>query len=179
MALLETAADRRENLLQQIYEINLSTIDQGKKGEFGFAPKEKKFAALIRVDGQHDSNEVAELVDKLMIGGVEVHRAKSEFKLDAETYAAGTYVIRFDQVFGRYAKDLLEEQFYPEVRRSPNAPAEAPYDVSAWSLGMQFGVKTIFAKTKLPDSLAMEPVSEEPKFVLSAERNASSWSFPY
>ena len=71
-----------------------------------------------------------------------------------------------DQVFARYAKDLLEKQFYPEVRRSPTAPAEAPYDVSAWSLGMQFGVKTIFAKTKLPESLTMEPVSKEPKFVL-------------
>jgi aminopeptidase C len=89
MALLETAADRRENLLQQIYEINLSTIDQGKKGEFGFAPKERKYAALIRVSGQQDANEVAELIDKLMIAGVEVHRAKNEFKLEAEIYPAG------------------------------------------------------------------------------------------
>ena len=39
------------------------------------------------------------------------------------------------QVFARYAKDMLEKQTYPEVRRGPNAPPEPPYDVTAWSLG--------------------------------------------
>ena len=88
-------------------------------------------------------------MDKLLIAGVEVYRAQQGFKQDDKTYPAGTFVIPFNQVFARYAKDLLEKQTYPEVRRSPGAPAEAPYDVSAWSLGMQFGVKTEFAKTPL------------------------------
>ena len=34
-ALLETAADSRENLLHQIYSINRNTIEAGKKGELG------------------------------------------------------------------------------------------------------------------------------------------------
>jgi hypothetical protein len=92
-----------------------------------------------------------------------VHRTTKEFTQDGVTYAAGTYVIPFDQVFARYAKDILEKQTYPEVRRAPNAPAEAPYDVSAWSLGMQFGVKTVFAKTALTKDLALEKVPATPK----------------
>ena len=88
-----------------------------------------------------------DLVDRLMLGGVEVSRAQKDFEQDGEHYPAGTFVIPFNQVFARYAKDLLEMQTYPEVQRAPNAPAEAPYDVSAWSLGMQFGVKTVFART--------------------------------
>ena len=44
------------------------------------------------------------------------------------------------QVFARYAKDLLEKQTYPEVRRAPESPPEPPYDVTAWSLGMLLGV---------------------------------------
>ena len=146
-ALLEAAADSRETLLRQIYSINRNTIEAGKKGELG-QDKDKTFAILIPADAQHDPNEAIELVDKLLIGGVEVFRAKAEFKQDGKTYPAGTFVIPFNQVFARYAKDLLEKQTYPEVRRSPGAPAEAPYDVSAWSLGMQFGVKTEFAKTR-------------------------------
>jgi len=134
-ALLEAAADRRETLLHNIYDINRNTIELGKKGELGFGNKDKSFAAIVPVTGQHDVNEVIELVDRLEMGGVEVSRATKGFKEDGETYAAGTYVIPFDQVFGRYAKDMLEKQTYPEVRRAPNAPAEAPYDVSAWSLG--------------------------------------------
>ena len=47
------------------------------------------------------------------------------------------------QVFARYAKDILERQTYPEVRRAPNAPPEPPYDVSAWSLGMLLGVEHV------------------------------------
>ena len=179
IGLLDAAADRRESLLRMIYEINLNTIESGKKGELGFGNKEKSFAVLIPVAGQHDQNEVIELVDKLMIAGVEVSRAKQEFTQDGEIYAAGTYVIPFNQVFARYAKDLLEKQVYPEVHRAPNAPAEAPYDVSAWSLGLQFGVKTIFAKTALSAGLALELVRSTPKFVLAAEKTSTAWSFPY
>jgi hypothetical protein len=179
MALLETAADRREVLLHEIYDINANTIDLGKKGELGYGDKEKSFAILIPERGQHDANEVTELVEKLMLGGVEVSRAQNDFVQDGDRYPAGTYVIPFNQVFARYAKDLLEKQTYPEVRRAPNAPAEAPYDVSAWSLGMQFGVKTVFARSPLPNDLKLTAVSAKPAFVLSAEKSGALTTFAY
>jgi hypothetical protein len=178
-ALLETAADRRQTLLHNIYDINANTIALGKKGELGFGDKQRSFAALLPTVGQQDQNEVIELVGKLQLAGVDVKRATKEFSEDGETYAAGTYVVPFDQVFARYAKDILEKQTYPEVHRAPNAPAEAPYDVSAWSLGMQFGVKTVFAKTPLPDGLALEKVNRPQSLVLGALSSANSWSFPY
>ena len=179
IGLLDAAADRREALLHEIYDINANTIELGKKGEIGFGNKDKSFALLIPVKDQHDANEVLDLVERLRMGGVEVSRATKDFVQDGETYAAGTFVVPFNQVFARYAKDLLEKQTYPEVRRAPNAPAEAPYDVSAWSLGLQFGVKTAFAKTALPADLALETVKSAPKFALVAEKGANSWSFPY
>src|SRR5262249_54446670 len=127
----------------------------------------------------YDPNEAIELVDKLRIAGVEVSRAKAEFTQAGKTYPAGTFVIPFNQVFARYAKDLLEKQTYPEVRRSPGAPAEAPYDVSAWSLGMQFGVTTEFAKTPLANDLAMEKITARPKYTLTAVNANGAWGFPY
>ena len=48
-ALLEAAADRRETLLHNIYDINRNTIELGKKGELGFGDKDKSFAAIIPV----------------------------------------------------------------------------------------------------------------------------------
>ena len=42
------------------------------------------------------------------------------FEADGRRYAAGTFVIPMTQVFARYAKDLLEKQTYPEVRRGPD-----------------------------------------------------------
>ena len=177
-ALLEQAADSRETLLRQIYQVNRNTIEAGKKGAIGEG-KEKAFAILIPAGDQHDPDEAIELVGKLMMGGVEVYRAAKEFKQDGKTYAAGTFVIPFNQVFARYAKDLLEKQTYPEVRRSPGAPAEAPYDVSAWSLGMQFGVNVDFAKTALDGSLALDKLSAAPKYTLAANNSRGVWRFPY
>ena len=91
-------------------------------------------------------------------------------------------MIPFNQVFARYAKDLLEKQTYPEVRRSPGAPAEAPYDVSAWSLGMQFGVKTEFAKTPLAafplDKLAGHSEIRPHRVQQPAARGASPTTAP-
>ena len=177
-ALLESAADSRETLLKQIYAINRNTIDLGTKGMLG-QDKEKSYAALIS-PAQHDPNEAIELVDKLLLAGVEVSRASSAFTQDGTRYPAGTFVVPFNQVFARYAKDLLEKQTYPEVRRSPGAPAEAPYDVSAWSLGMQFGVKTEFARTSLPESIALQKLNSTPKFVLhTATAGTGSWRFAY
>ena len=177
-ALLDAAADNRETLLRQIYSINKNTIEAGTKGEIG-QDKDKHFAILVPLEGQHDTDEAIELVNKLQIGGVEVFRAGAAFDQDGKHYAAGTFVVPFNQVFARYAKDLLEKQTYPEVRRAPGAPAEAPYDVSAWSLGMQFGVITDFAKTPMPQGLVLERVTSTPKFVLAATNTGSTWRFPY
>ena len=132
MALLDTVADRRETLLRQIYEVNRVTVEDGKKSD--------PSAILIPVDTQHDPHEAVHLVDKLQMGGVDVYRADAAFEADGQNYAAGTFVIPMAQVFSRYAKDMLEKQTYPEVRRSPTSPPEPPYDVTAWSLGMLLGV---------------------------------------
>lgn len=175
-ALLEAAADRRETLLRQIYEINRTTIEAGAQGSL--AAGERAFAAIIPAD-QHDLNEAVELVDRLLTAGVEVHRARAAFQQDGVSYPAGSWVVPFNQVFGRYAKDILEKQTYPEVRRAPNAPAEPPYDVSAWSLGMQFGVRTVMARTALPTDLALERVAATPRPVIAAARQGGGWSFPY
>src|SRR4029434_3716824 len=76
--------------------------------------------------------------------------ADAAFDADGKKYAAGTFVIPMTQVFARYAKDMLEVQTYPEVRRGPSAPPEPPYDVTAWSLGMLLGVDTVFVDAALP-----------------------------
>jgi len=154
MALLETGADRRETLLRQIYEVNRQTIEDGKKGS--------PAAILVPVERQQDAREAAHLVDKLHTGGVEIYRADAAFEADGTSYGAGTFVIPMTQVFARYAKDMLEKQTYPEVRRGPNAPPEPPYDVTAWSLGMLLGVDTVFVKNPLP-AMKMTRIEGLPK----------------
>src|SRR5215471_17193136 len=84
-----------------------------------------------------------------------------------------------NQVFARYAKDLLEKQTYPEVRRGPNSPPEPPYDVTAWSLGMQMGVDVVFAKKPLPTSLILNKLSSAPAPAGEVVGDARRFSFEY
>ena len=83
------------------------------------------------------------------------------------------------QVFARYAKDILERQTYPEVRRSPNAPPEPPYDVSAWSLGMLMGVEHVVVKSPLPATRRLEKLGAAPAVAGKVEAAGQRFSFDY
>jgi hypothetical protein len=178
-ALLTTAANEREQLLRQIYEVNRATIEAGKKGALG--GKDKVYAVVIPMgEEQQDPNEATDLVNRLRMAGVQVGKSQAPFEVDAKKYAAGSYVIPMDQVFSRYAKDLLERQYYPEVRRGPNGPAEAPYDVSGWSLGMQMGVKTVMAAKAVPADLKLDTVQKPLTAEIAIERTSpTAFSFAY
>lgn len=182
-ALLETAADMRHQLIRQFYEINHSTIASFSKGQEqgtdpnrrqgygklppGISPRRSEtgkvipgfdgaggtpYAVIVPVD-QHDPPTVAKMLQTLELGGVVIEQATSPFEAGGISYPKGTYVIRLAQVFGRYAKDMLEPQIYPDVRLAPSLPPRPPYDVTAWSLGMQMGVKTIFIDSPFETTL--------------------------
>ena len=171
MALLETAADRRETINRQIYEVNRQTIEQAKNADVK--------AIMVPVQNQHDVREAAHLVDRLHVGGVDVFRADNAFESDGKRYGAGTFVIPMAQVFARYAKDMLEKQTYPEVRRGPNAPPEPPYDVTAWSLGMLLGVDVEFSKEAVPASVKLTRVETLPPTPGEIAGNGSRFGFDY
>jgi hypothetical protein len=170
IGLLETAADRRETIIRQIYEVNRQTIEAGRKG----SPS----SILVPVEHQQDPREAAHLVEKLHMGGIEVYSADAAFEADGRKYAAGTFVIPMTQVFARYAKDMLEKQSYPEVRRGPNAVPEPPYDVTAWSLGMLLGVDTVFVINPLP-AFKMTKVDGPPKVAGEVSGSGSRFWFDY
>jgi hypothetical protein len=170
-ALLETVADRRETILRNIFEINRQTVEDRRRGE--------PTAILIAPDEQHDPREAGHLIERLRLSGVDVYRAEGPIESERRRYVAGTYVIPMAQVFARYAKDLLEPQVYPEVRRGPSGPVEPPYDVTAWSLGMLLGVNTDFTYTPLPAELRMSLLNAEPSIAGRVEGGGARFAFDY
>ena len=171
MATLELAADQRETLLRQIYEVNRATIEMGRKGE--------PSAIVIAPAAQTDPLAAYRLVGLLQTGGVKVYQANTAFKADDKDYPAGTFVVPMTQVFARYAKDLLEKQTYPEVRRSPTSAPEPPYDVSAWSLGMLLGVDVTFVKKPLGDGVGLTLAADNPRPVGTVTGAGTVFSFDY
>jgi len=129
---VETCAENRERFLDNYYRMGLKAVERGKT--------EKPFAYIIPAP-QRDPVTAARLVEALMLGGVEVHRASKDFTVGDRLYRAGSFVVRLDQPYGRYAKDLLEKQEYPDTRSSDKAPIEKPYDVTGWTMPLQMGVR--------------------------------------
>ncbi len=170
-ALLETVADRRETILRNIFEINRQTVEERRRTD--------PTAILIAPDEQHDPREVGHLLGRLRMAGVDVYRADGPIESERRRYVAGTYVIPMAQVFGRYAKDLLEPQSYPEVRRAPNAPVEPPYDVTAWSLGMLLGVNADFIHSPLPADVRMSLISGPPATDGAVTGSGPQFTFEY
>ena len=132
MAVLDTSAKYREELLYNRYQAARDSIQRFQK--------EPPFAYVIP-SKQHDLPEAATLVDKLLINGIEVHRATQPFTANGRQYPAGSWVVLMDQPFAGLVKELLEAQHYPDLRESPNGPPVLPYDVAGWTLPMQMGVE--------------------------------------
>ena len=79
---------------------------------------------------QRDPAALTRLLWTLQHGQVVVH----------ESVPAGSYLVPTAQPFGSYAKALLERQAYPNLQEYPGGPPKRPYDVTAHTLPLLFGV---------------------------------------
>jgi len=154
LGVLQVAAKYREQFLLGIYQIGARQIEKGAT--------EAPVAYIISPE-QHDAPAAALFVETLMRGAVEVHRADGPFSADGTLYPAGTWVVRMDQPFRPFAKDLLEPQRYPDLRSSPGGPPLPPYDTAGWTLAYQMGVSAVAVKAPLAAKLT--PLSDYPRIV--------------
>jgi hypothetical protein len=174
--LLEAAADRRESLKRNFYLMNRRTVERFSTGQ--------PFAFIVP-RAQHDPGSAVRLLGLIQDGGADVDEASAPFTAGGVQYPAGTAVIRLAQPFGRWVKDLLEAQSYPDIRwPSPSAPIDRPYDMTAWTLGLLMGVTVVevpapfdAALTRLGRDLAWPRgvvTGSGTTWVLSHSPNASS-----
>jgi hypothetical protein len=123
--LLDHAAANREEWLGRFYEIGKTSVRPRKKDEL--------FAFIIP-EAQHQSD----LVQALDRAGVDVD-FPLPFTAAGTKYPKGTAVIRMDQPYGLFAKALLENQHYPDLRDGSGHPI-SPYDVTAHTLSLLMAV---------------------------------------
>jgi hypothetical protein len=130
-ALMRHAADHRQEWLERFYAIGKDAVRPRKSGElFGFV--------VMPTQGSASSK----LLNILRRGGVEIGRARQAkpFTVAGTTYPADAAIVPIAQPYGAFAKALLENQHYPDLRDSSGQPI-APYDVTAHTLSMLMGVE--------------------------------------
>ena len=108
-------------------------------------------AMYVIPKAQRDTAALTRLLWTLQHGGVEVYQSVPD----------GNYVVPTTQPFGSYAKALLERQAYPNLSEYPGGPPKRPYDVTAHTLPLLFGVDvgTIASPTMKVGAL-VPPVKE-------------------
>ena len=96
-------------------------------------------AVLIPKD-QPDGQALQRMIWTLQHGQVEVRESTAPLTVDGKTFPTGSYVVLTKQPFGSYAKTLLERQHYPDLFDYPGGPPKRPYDVTAHTLPLLFGL---------------------------------------
>jgi hypothetical protein len=113
---------------------------------------------------QADPQALARLLWTLQHGQVEIHQTTEPATVAGVSYPAGSYLIPTRQMFGSYANTLLERQRYPNLREYPGGPPKAPYDVTAHTLPLLFGLEVAAVTGALPAAGAPIPPAPEPVY---------------
>ncbi|MFQ5653762.1 MAG: hypothetical protein ACE5GW_03405, partial [Planctomycetota bacterium] len=89
---------------------------------------------LIPPDNR-DRGALRRLLGILLAEGIDIEAAAEAFDADEMRYPAGTLILRRDQPYGGFLKDLFEVQRYPD--------GPSPYDVAGWTLPLLLGVRRV------------------------------------
>ncbi len=151
IAVLDYAAKYRENVLYNRYQAGRDAIRK--------YADEPPYAYLIPQE-QRDPAAPVELLRRLAFNGVRVAQLTRPMTSDGETWPAGTWVIPMNQEYAELARQVLDEQRYPDLREYPEGPPDQPYDAAGWTLPLQMGVRVsrMLAKPTAEMRAAWKPV---------------------
>jgi hypothetical protein len=133
MALLTNAAKNREFWLRNYAEIHRDAV----------AGWDTWPDAWVIPAGQDNEMGLDHLLRVLTTGNVEVHRAESAFQAGGRTFPEGSFVVPMQQPYASFAQTMLEAQEYPDLRQYPGGPPVRPYDATAHTLPLLFGVEAV------------------------------------
>jgi hypothetical protein len=151
-AMLETCADRREDLLRDVAVRAKAAVAMAKPGEGYLIPRR-----------QHDWPTAQRLVALMLEHGVEVQQQDD-----------GSYWIPMAQPYSKFLVEMLEPQRYPEVRLQPGKDILRPYDVATWTLPLAMGVTV--QRTRIGGRVAVVPQGTgTDEASLAALKAASEW----
>jgi hypothetical protein len=167
-SLLNHAADNRERWLSRFYEIGKEAVRPRKKGELSaFLVPSRSFddvrqpeCAQLFLSDEYRKDRVLWILEK---GGVEIDLV-AQLEIDGKTrgsYDKPTAVVRLDQPYGSFAKAMLENQTYPDLRDASGQPI-APYDVTSHTLPLLQDVQYETFSAALPDYKIRSKGIDEP-----------------
>ncbi len=143
-ALIELAADRREDLLRNLLVRSRAAVASAAANDAYRIPRD-----------QRDWPTAQHLAWLMAEHNVEVRQA-----------ANGDYWIPLAQPYSKFVLEMMEPQRYPEVRLQPGRDILRPYDVATWTLPLQLGVRVERAAMP-PGTTRVTEIKPETKEVIA------------
>jgi hypothetical protein len=159
---LHFAATNRETLLRNYRRKAENSLERGRT--------QAPHAYVVPAD-QARRADAGHMLNLLRRHGIELHRATRAGSPGGVAVAAGDYVIRMDQPYRDFVKNLMEVQNFPE-----NAPR--PYDDVAWTLPLLYNITVREVDDRAVFDLAMETVTADVAIAGSVRvvgRGAPQW----
>jgi len=167
--LAQAARDRRPWL-----ETYATLGDRAMDPKYPWALEADVPDAFLIPKNQKDPQALQRLIWTLQHGQLEVRETTAAVAAGGTTVPAGSYAVVTRQPFGSYAKALLEPQKYPNLREYPGGPPKRPYDVTAHTLPLLFGVDVYPVKGEIAVTPTLVPAMPEPNYsVAGLSGNAS------
>jgi hypothetical protein len=130
-ALLEIAADRREDLLRDIATRARAAVVAGEGVAFRIPRDQRDYPTARRMAGIF-----------------------ADHKVDVFLASNGDFWIPLAQPYSKFIHEMLEPQRYPEVRLVAGRDILPPYDVATWTLPLMMGVTVEKRGQPLPEGLS-------------------------
>jgi hypothetical protein len=104
-------------------------------------PKNRDARGYIIPADQTDFPTVVKFINSLLLSGIQIEKATSDFTVAGKSYPAGSYIVKTDQAFRPHVIDMFEPQDHPNDFQYEGGPPIKPYDAAGWTLAFQMGVK--------------------------------------
>ncbi|MBV9676015.1 MAG: peptidase M14 [Acidobacteriaceae bacterium] len=151
---LYNAAIHREDMLRNFYKVGQRAVTR------------KTPYAFVVPAQQRDPGATRRMLETLAYGLVEIGKAPN-----------GDHVIVMQQPYSSWAKALLERQSYPDERLYPGGPPKRPYDTTAETLPLLFGVEVKTVDTPVAGPLTKESIPfDAPAPAVYSAADTDSWN---
>jgi hypothetical protein len=145
---IHLVARNRDEVLRNYWRKNRNAVERGRTE----APH-----AWVVPAGQLRKADAAHMLNLLGSHGVEIHRSGATASFGEEEaevrMEAGDFVIRADQPYGSYVRNLMEIQRFPE-------DAPRPYDDVAWTFPLLYNVQVLEVEDPAVLDGDMTPVTD-------------------
>ncbi|TVR52599.1 MAG: hypothetical protein EA421_13370 [Gemmatimonadales bacterium] len=165
-------ARNRDEVLRNYWRKNRNAVERGRTQppHAWVVPTEQ----LRKADATH-------MLNLLRSHGVEIHRAEAEMTFgegdEGISLRPGDFIIRADQPYGPYVRNLMEVQHFPE-------DAPRPYDDVAWTFPLLYNIEVLEVENREILEGAMTPVIDPVSIPgrvrdLSGRTAAAWWAVRY